>query len=30
MPANSQNALNNRIYAALTMVMAAPEYLIQQ
>ncbi|MFC0168603.1 DUF1800 family protein [Pseudoduganella danionis] len=30
MPANSPNALNNRIYAALTMVMAAPEYLIQQ
>mgnify|MGYP003346226937 CR=1 FL=1 len=30
MPANNPTALNNRIYAALTMVMAAPEYLIQQ
>ncbi len=30
MPANSPTALNNRLYAALTMVMAAPEYLVQQ
>jgi uncharacterized protein (DUF1800 family) len=30
MPANTPTALNNRLYAALTMVMAAPEYLVQQ
>jgi len=30
MPATTPAALNNRVYAALTMVMAAPEYLVQQ
>ncbi|MQA39116.1 DUF1800 domain-containing protein [Rugamonas aquatica] len=30
MPAKTDAALRNRIYAALTMVMAAPEYLVQQ
>ncbi len=30
MPVKTEAALYNRIYAALTMVLAAPEYLIQQ
>ena len=30
MPSNSSTAINNRIYAALLLVLASPEYIVQK